>query len=59
MDSAEDAGHLWVEWPEYDRMIEQLALRVHASAWRFDQILCLARGGLRVGDVLSRVFDKP
>ena len=25
----------------------------------FDQILCLARGGMRPGDVLSRVFDKP
>jgi uncharacterized protein len=32
---------------------------VHASGWPFDQILCLARGGMRPGDVLSRVFDKP
>jgi hypoxanthine phosphoribosyltransferase len=24
-----------------------------------DTILCLARGGLRPGDILSRVFDKP
>jgi hypoxanthine phosphoribosyltransferase len=29
------------------------------SGWEFDQILCLARGGMRPGDVLSRVFDKP
>jgi hypoxanthine phosphoribosyltransferase len=34
-------------------------LKVHASGWEFDQILCLARGGMRPGDVLSRVFDKP
>ena len=27
--------------------------------WRFDQILCLARGGLRVGDQLSRIFEVP
>ncbi|MFO0124299.1 MAG: phosphoribosyltransferase [Inhella sp.] len=40
-------------------LIERLALKVHASGWAFDQILCLARGGLRPGDVLSRVFDKP
>ena len=26
---------------------------------RFDTILCLARGGLRPGDILSRIFDKP
>lgn len=32
---------------------------MHASGWQFDQILCLARGGMRPGDVLSRVFDKP
>ena len=32
---------------------------VHASGWKFDQILCLARGGLRPGDVLSRIFDVP
>jgi hypoxanthine phosphoribosyltransferase len=34
-------------------------LKVAASGWEFDQILCLARGGMRPGDVLSRVFDKP
>jgi hypoxanthine phosphoribosyltransferase len=36
-----------------------LAVLVHESGWQFDQILCLARGGMRPGDVLSRVFDKP
>ena len=40
-------------------LIERLALKVAASQWKFDQILCLARGGMRPGDVLSRVFDKP
>jgi uncharacterized protein len=50
---------LWVSWDDYNRLIEQLALTVHESGWKFDQILCLARGGLRVGDVLSRIFDVP
>lgn len=50
---------LWVSWDEYHRLIEQLALLVHRSNWKFDQILCLARGGVRVGDVLSRIFDVP
>jgi hypoxanthine phosphoribosyltransferase len=55
----DDGKHLYVSWDEYHRLIERLALKVHASGWAFDQILCLARGGMRPGDVLSRVFDKP
>ena len=52
-------SHLYVDWGQYHRMIERLALQVHASGYRFDSLLCLARGGLRVGDVISRVFDVP
>jgi uncharacterized protein len=55
----DDGKHLYVSWDEYHLMIERLALKVHHSGWQFDQILCLARGGMRPGDVLSRVFDKP
>lgn len=51
--------HLWVSWAEYDRSIVRLAQLVHESGWRFDQVLCLARGGLRPGDVFSRIFDVP
>lgn len=54
-----DDKHLWVSWDEYHRNIEKLALMVHESGWKFDQVLCLARGGLRPGDVFSRVFDVP
>jgi hypoxanthine phosphoribosyltransferase len=50
---------LYVSWDEYHRTIEQLALSIHESGWRFDSILCLARGGLRVGDVISRIYDMP
>ncbi|MDB5762439.1 MAG: phosphoribosyltransferase [Herminiimonas sp.] len=50
---------LWVSWDEYHRAIETLALKVHESGWKFDQVLCLARGGLRPGDVFSRIFDVP
>ena len=55
----DDGKHLYVSWDEYHLLTERLALKVHASGWHFDQILCLARGGMRPGDVLSRVFDKP
>jgi hypoxanthine phosphoribosyltransferase len=50
---------LHVGWDEYHRMIEQLALQVYESGYRFDSILCLARGGLRIGDVISRIYDMP
>lgn len=50
---------LYVSWEEYHTKIEQLAAQIYQSQWEFDQILCLARGGLRIGDVLSRIYDKP
>ena len=55
----DDGKHLYISWDEYHMLIERLALKVAHSGWAFDQILCLARGGMRPGDVLSRVFDKP
>ncbi|TAD80021.1 MAG: phosphoribosyltransferase [Oscillatoriales cyanobacterium] len=48
----------YVSWTDYHQAIERLALRVHRSGWQFDSLVCLARGGLRVGDVLSRLFRK-
>ncbi len=55
----DDGKHLYVSWDEYHMLIERLALKIASSGWQFDQILCLARGGMRPGDVLSRVFDRP
>ncbi|GAB4089896.1 phosphoribosyltransferase [Hydrogenophaga soli] len=55
----EDGKHLYVSYGEYHNLIEKLALKVYQSGWEFDTILCLARGGLRPGDILSRIFDKP
>ena len=55
----EDGKHLYVSYDEYHNLIEKLALKVYQSGWQFDTILCLARGGMRPGDILSRVFDKP
>jgi hypoxanthine phosphoribosyltransferase len=50
---------LYVSWEEYHAKIEQLAAQIYRSNWEFDQILCLARGGLRIGDILSRIYNKP
>ncbi|HEU0200619.1 MAG TPA: phosphoribosyltransferase [Burkholderiaceae bacterium] len=51
--------HLYVDWDEYHRMIEQLTLQIYESGYKFDSLVCLARGGLRVGDVISRIYDIP
>ena len=55
----EDGKHLYVSYDEYHNLIEKLAIKIHQSGWVFDNILCLARGGLRPGDILSRIFNKP
>ncbi|MCD6680223.1 MAG: phosphoribosyltransferase [Burkholderiaceae bacterium] len=50
---------LHISWDEYNRLVEKLALKVWQSGWNFDAVVCVARGGLRIGDVFSRLFDKP
>lgn len=50
---------LHVSWADYHHKIEQLAVKIHHSNWPFNQIICLAKGGLRVGDLLSRIYDVP
>jgi hypoxanthine phosphoribosyltransferase len=50
---------LHVSWDEYNRLVERLALTVYESGFEFNQVICVARGGLRVGDVLSRIFELP
>jgi hypothetical protein len=55
----EDGKHLYVSYDEYHNLIEKLAIKIFQSDWQFDTILCLARGGMRPGDILSRIFDKP
>lgn len=55
----EDGKHLYVSYDEYHNLCEKLAIKIHQSGWQFDTILCLARGGMRPGDILSRIFDVP
>ncbi len=50
---------LYVSWSDYHQSIELLAAKIYQSQWQFDQIVCIARGGLRIGDLLSRIYDKP
>ena len=50
---------IYISWLEYHQTIEHLAAKIYQSQLEFNQIVCLARGGLRVGDILSRIFKKP
>lgn len=49
-----------VTWDEYERTVEKLAVLVHQhkkeTGWDFDQIICIARGGMLIGDIFSRLF---
>src|SRR4029079_15982141 len=53
------ATSLHISWQQYNILVERLALQVHESGWRFNQVICIARGGLRVGEVLSRIYELP
>ena len=50
---------LYISWSEYHQKIEQLAAKIYESNWDFNQIVCIAKGGLRVGDILCRIYRKP
>lgn len=50
---------LFVSWSEYHQKIEQLAVQIYKSGWEFNQIVCIAKGGLRVGDILCRLYRQP
>jgi hypothetical protein len=50
---------VYISWDDYHHQIEELAVKIHQSNWKFNQIICLARGGLRIGDLLSRIYDLP
>lgn len=54
-----NSPELVISWEEYHGIIETLAQQIRASDWDFNQILCLAKGGLRVGDILARMFNQP
>jgi len=52
-------GDLYISWDTYNKAIEDLAIQIYEDGYEFNQIVCIAKGGLRVGDVLARIFDVP
>jgi hypoxanthine phosphoribosyltransferase len=50
---------LHISWEEYNKKTEQLASMVYKDGWDFNQVVCIAKGGMRVGDIMARIFDVP
>ena len=50
---------IYITWEDYHKKIEQLAKKIHDDNLKFNQIICIAKGGLRVGDIFSRLFNVP
>ena len=48
-----------VSWEEYHKKTEELAILVNKDGWQFNQVVCIAKGGMRVGDIFARLFDVP
>jgi uncharacterized protein len=50
---------MYVSWDQYYKTAEALMKMVYQSNWEFDHIVCIVRGGMPLGDMVSRVFKKP
>ena len=50
---------LHVSWEEYHKKTEELAIKIYNDGWKFNQVVCIAKGGMRVGDIFARIFDVP
>ena len=50
---------LHISFDEYRQKTEQLASQIYKDGWKFNQVVCIAKGGMRVGDIMARIFDVP
>ena len=50
------AEKLIIDWKEYNNIVEKLAIQIHKSGYKPDLLIGIARGGLPIIDVLSRIF---
>ena len=37
---------LHISWEEYHKKTEELAVKVHEDGWEFNQVVCIAKGGI-------------
>lgn len=54
-----ESGKYWVDWTEYESLLDQLIAQIKESDFIPDLILGISRGGLPVADALTRAFSKP
>ena len=47
---------LIIDWKQYNLIVEKLAIQIHKSGYKPDLLIGIARGGLPITDVLSRIF---
>ena len=52
-------AELHISFDEYRKKTEQLATQIYKDGWNFNQVVCIAKGGMRVGDIMARIFDVP
>ena len=54
---------LIIDWDTYNKSIDNLAVQISDSGFKPSFIICIARGGLRVGDICllytSDAADEP
>ena len=50
---------LHISWDDYHKKTEELAVKVHNDGWEFNQVVCIAKGGMRVGDLIARIYYVP
>ena len=50
------ADKLIIDWKKYNQIVEKLALQIHSKGYKPDLLIGIARGGLPIIDVLSRIF---
>ena len=50
------ADKLIIDWKKYNQIVEKLALQIHSYGYKPDLLIGIARGGLPIIDVLSRIF---
>ena len=50
---------LHVSWDQYHKKTEELAIKINNDGWKFNQVVCIAKGGMRVGDIFARLFNVP
>ena len=46
---------LHISFDEYRKKTEHLASQIYKDGWNFNQVVWIAKGGMRVGDIMARV----